>query len=255
MKAYKGFNKDMSCSGDRYFKQYKEGKTYTEETADLCHKGHHACENPIDCLRYYPPSKSVYHEVELEGVTDQTHSGSKRVGSKITIGTELELKDIIDKTFEYVTKHCTNSESGKDNTCLKGDSYSVINGDDWSALNGGNCSIINGGYRSALNGGDWSALNSDSCSVIKGGYCSALKGGDCSTLNGGDCSALSGGDSSVVYGGEGSKVKGGLDSVLAIQYYKNHEFVKIAFAEVDGKKIKSDIWYKLDDNGGFVEVE
>lgn len=231
MKAYKGFNKDMSCSGDRYFKQYKEGKTYTEETADLCHKGHHACENPIDCLRYYPPSKSVYHEVELEGVTDQTHSGSKRVGSKITIGTELELKDIIDKTVEHITKHCTNSESGKDNTCLKGDNY--------SALNGGSCSALNGGDWSALNGGHWSALN--------GGYWSAL--------NGGYCSALSGGDSSVVYGGEGSKVKGGLDSVLAIQYYKNHEFVKIAFAEVDGKKIKSDIWYKLDDNGEFVEVE
>ena len=35
----------------------------------------------------------------------------------------------------------------------------------------------------------------------------------------------------------------------------NDEFVKIAFAEVDGEKIKEDTWYKLDDNGEFMEVE
>ena len=56
-------------------------------------------------------------------------------------------------------------------------------------------------------------------------------------------------------GGEGAKVKAGKHSVLAIQFWKHDEFVKIVFAEVDGEKIKEDTWYKLDENGEFVEVE
>ena len=65
MKAYKGFNKDMTCRGF----QYEEGKTYElpeGEEAKLCETGFHACENPVMCLSYYDASKSVYHEVELE---------------------------------------------------------------------------------------------------------------------------------------------------------------------------------------------
>ena len=46
MKAYKGFNRDMTC---RDF-QYEEGKEYHEATANLCNAGFHACERPLDCL-------------------------------------------------------------------------------------------------------------------------------------------------------------------------------------------------------------
>ena len=56
MKAYKGFNKDMTCRGF----QFEEGKTYEEENAELCNKGFHACLAPIDVLKYYAPASSVY---------------------------------------------------------------------------------------------------------------------------------------------------------------------------------------------------
>ena len=39
MKAYKGFNADMTRHGF----QYKEGETYHEDIADLYHKGFHLC--------------------------------------------------------------------------------------------------------------------------------------------------------------------------------------------------------------------
>ena len=58
----------------------------------------------------------------------------------------------------------------------------------------------------------------------------------------------------MIRGGENSKVKGGLRSVLAIEYWKDGEFVKISFAEVDGEAIKADTWYTLDGNGKFAEV-
>ena len=81
---------------------------------------------------------------------------------------------------------------------------------------------------------------------------SALTGSSRSALTGGSRSALTGGDGSVVYGGEGAKVRGGLRSVLALQYWKDGEFVCIKFKVVDGVKIKANTWYKLDNKGRFI---
>lgn len=64
MKAYKGFNKDLTCRGF----QYEQGKSYEMDTAVLCESGFHACEMPLDVLNYYAPCNSVFHEVELDGV-------------------------------------------------------------------------------------------------------------------------------------------------------------------------------------------
>lgn len=47
MKAYKGFNKDMTCRGF----QYEVGKTYETDEADLCNSGFHACKNPLELLQ------------------------------------------------------------------------------------------------------------------------------------------------------------------------------------------------------------
>ena len=116
MKAYKGFNKDMTCRGF----QYAEGGTYElpeGETPKLCESGFHACEAPIDCLKYYTPADSVYHEVELDGVTTETDSDdSKRVGSKIKIGARLDIANLCRMQFEYVKERCTdenNADEGK----------------------------------------------------------------------------------------------------------------------------------------------
>ena len=62
MKACKGFDKNLRCRGF----QYEVGGDYTEETAELCKRGPHACENPLDTLRYYRPGDSRYCEVEIE---------------------------------------------------------------------------------------------------------------------------------------------------------------------------------------------
>lgn len=54
MKAYKGFDKNMQCHGF----QFEEGKTYHEDEAELCKRGFHACENPLDVFGYYSPGKN-----------------------------------------------------------------------------------------------------------------------------------------------------------------------------------------------------
>ena len=91
MEMYKGFDKDLKC---RDF-QFEIGKSYHEDTASLCETGFHACENPLDVFSYYPPDKSRYCKVMLDGVTEETENDSKRCGTDIRVESEVELSDFI----------------------------------------------------------------------------------------------------------------------------------------------------------------
>ena len=110
IKSYKGFNKDMTCRGF----QYEEGKEYEEETADVCHSGFHACEHPLDCLGYYSPNESVYHEVEQSGEFDRGEDDSKVASTKIKVGVRLDVaglvKAAIDFTMSRVKKEARSDE-------------------------------------------------------------------------------------------------------------------------------------------------
>ncbi|MDD6041960.1 MAG: hypothetical protein PUD63_12330 [Clostridia bacterium] len=97
MKAFKGFTREMKC---RDF-QFEEGKTYEEPVASLCNSGFHACEHPLNCFAYYPPSKSVYHEVELDGVSDERGDDTKVVAQKITVGSRLTIADMVKAAVDF----------------------------------------------------------------------------------------------------------------------------------------------------------
>lgn len=97
MKCYKGFDKDLKCRGF----QYEIGKEYEENTADICHKGFHACENPMDVFGYYNPADSRYCEVDLD-TNEQTEEDSKRVGKKIKIETEIGLSGLIQAGVKFI---------------------------------------------------------------------------------------------------------------------------------------------------------
>ena len=102
MKAYKGFNADMTCRGF----QYKEGETYHEDIADLCHKGFHACERPLDVLEYYSPNSSVYHEVELDDISEQREEDSKVCAKFIKIGAKVDITTLVEATVDYTVSKC-----------------------------------------------------------------------------------------------------------------------------------------------------
>lgn len=103
MKAYKGFNKDMTSHNGF---QYEIGNTYETDEAKCCEKGFHACESPIDCFRYYEPNSSVYCEVELDGKFSRNgaHSGadSKVAATKITILSHINIGDMIQQQINYI---------------------------------------------------------------------------------------------------------------------------------------------------------
>ncbi len=196
MKAYKGFNKDMTCRGF----QFKEGENYHEDNAKLCESGFHACENPLDCFRYYSPATSEYHEVELDEVTDEKSNDSKICGKTLKVGMKIDVARIVKAHFEYTKSHTTNEKAGENNANLSAKDYSSLSAQPNCKLSAGESSVI-------------AAFN--------------------------------------------SKAKAGLSSLIALanREWKDGKYIITDFAAaiVDGKTIKPDTWYKLE-NGKFVEV-
>ena len=112
IKAYKAFDKDLSCRGFKY----EVGKEY-EETGDIkaCEKGFHACPYPLDVFGYYTPAGSRFCEVEQSGKIDDSES-DKVCSSKIRIGAELDIRGLVKAAVSFVKERCTNecnAEPGK----------------------------------------------------------------------------------------------------------------------------------------------
>lgn len=115
IKAYKAFDKDLSCRGFKY----EVGKEY-EETGDIkaCKKGFHACPYPLDVFGYYAPAGSRFCEVEQSGKIDDSES-DKVCSSKIRIGAELDIRGLVKAAVSYVEERCTNecnAEPGRPST-------------------------------------------------------------------------------------------------------------------------------------------
>ena len=253
MKAYKGFNKDMTCRGF----QYEEGKEYEcEGKVKVCENGFHACERPLDCFEYYNPAESVYHEVELDGEISESTDDTKVAASKIKVGAQLNVLGLVKAQFEYVKSKTTH-----ENTDSK-----VANAGDCGAANAGDYGAANAGNRGAANAGDYGAANAGYYGAANAGDCGAANAGDYGAANAGDCgAAISRGTASVgkhgvaIARGSNSnncKVKGDLGAVLIIvqEQEENYDIKNWKAVVVDGTNIKPDTWYKLE-NGIFVEVE
>ena len=162
MKAYKGFNPDMTC---RDF-QYEEGKEYETETAKLCESGFHACECPLGVFNYYAPCSdkgelNKFHEVELEDVSDEKSGDTKVVAKKIKIGAELNFFGLAKAHIEWVKSKIDKEKTGE-------------NTGDYSAATN------TGDYSTATNTGSYSvAMSTDFCSVATntGSYSAATNTG------------------------------------------------------------------------------
>ena len=276
MKAYKGFNKDMTCRGF----QYEEGKTYEEDNAELCNTGFHACESPLDCFEYYPPGTSVYHEVDLNEASPEKSRDTKRVGKKIKIKANMGIKDLINAHFEFVKSNIKETtQNGESNTATVGNYGTATVGNRGTAIAGDSGAAIAGNYGTATVGDRGTAIAGYSGAAIAGYRGTAIAGdsgaaiaGDYGTATVGNCGAAIAGDSGTatsrgssatgnhglsVARGSDVKVKGGLNAILVIaKECDNNSIIKhFNSTIVDGEKIKADTWYRLDDDGEFKECE
>ena len=227
IKGYKGFNKDMTC---REF-QYEEGKEYETDKAEVCEKGFHACEYPLDCFSYYSPSESVYHEVEQSGeISSKKGEDTEIASTKIKIGAKLSIAGIVQAAIEYTSSRAkkeSDSDSRKGASSATGyKGASSATGDYGASSATGNCGASSAtGYKGAS-----SAEDKDSIAVAWGYH---------------------------------GKAKGVLGSYLVLadwegdeRNYWTQELWSLKGAKmvrVDGEKIKENTFYTMI-NGEIVEV-
>ena len=305
IKSYKGFNKDMTCRGF----QYEEGKEYEEETADACHSGFHACEHPLDCLNYYSPNESVYHEVEQSGEFDRGEDDSKVASTKIKIGARLDIsglvKAAIDFTMSRVKKEAKSDEDYGASSATGYCGASSATGNCGASSATGNCgassatgncgassatgdygassatgyygaSSATGDYGASSATGDYgasSATGYKGASSATGDYGASSATGNCgaSSATGykGASSANDPESVAVAWGYKG-KAMGVLGSHIVLAEWKYigskeddrydkaeqeaWEFIDAKMFLVDGRKVKPDTWYRLE-NGELVEVK
>ena len=94
IKAYKAFNRDLTCKGF----QYEVGKEYHHKgKLELCEAGFHACERLIDCFRFYPFSETETRvaEVLVWGKVKYEDTGVKLCASNIKVVRELTWSEVL----------------------------------------------------------------------------------------------------------------------------------------------------------------
>ena len=331
IKAYKAFDKDLSCRGFKY----EVGKEYGEtEEKKVYDKGFYSCPYPLDVFGYYAPAGSRVCEIEHSGKIDDSES-DKICSSKIRIGAELDIRGLVKAAVSFVKERCTNecnadtgepatagdygaattgdygaATAGYRGAATAGDSGAATAGNygaattgdygaatagncgattagdsgaatagDYGAATAGNCGAATAGYRGAATAGDSGAATAGNYGAATAGYRGAATAGDYGVATAGDYGVATASDSGAATAGNcgaatargkastGSnglsmargnnvQVKGGIGAILVIaeEGEDTYDIVDWKAVVVDGKIVKADTWYRLE-NGELVEVD
>ena len=282
--SYKAFDKNMQCHDF----QFEVGKEYEMDGEIECGKrGFHACKNPLELWDYYKMLKSRFAEVEQSGKIDKDEKSTKVCSSHIKIKAELKLADIINIGIEWLKNVTSPSKYKKDGVLDDSGDYAQIGSCDHCAKIGssGDYAQIgsSGDYAQIGSSGDYAKIgscglcthigSSGHCAQIgsSGDYAKIGSCGDCAKIGScGDCAKISssgdgaqidsiGGDSVIMCAGNNSRVKATVGSWITLAEWvwndekKRNVPICVKTEYVDGERIKTDTWYKLE-NGAFVEV-
>ena len=282
--SYKAFDKNMQCHDF----QFEVGKEYEMDGEIECGKrGFHACKNPLELWDYYKMLKSRFAEVEQSGKIDKDEKSTKVCSSHIKIKAELKLADIINIGIEWLKNVTSPSKYKKDGVLDDSGHYAQIGSSDHCAKIGSS-----GDYAQIGSSGDYAQIGSSgdyvkigSCGLCThigscghcaqigscGDYAKIGSSGDCAKIgSSGDCAKISssgdcakidsiGGDSVIMCAGNNSRVKATVGSWITLAEWvwndekKRNVPICVKTEYVDGERIKTDTWYKLE-NGAFVEV-
>ena len=237
MRACKGFDRDLKCRGF----QYEVGGEYTEETAELCKCGPHACENPLDTLRYYRPGDSRYCEVEIEDNGQRSSYDSKVCGKHIRIGAEIGLEGVINAGVRFVFDKCESATEECASGWRGNAAASGVRGNAAASGVSGNAAASGDMGNAAASGwrGNAAASGWRGTAAVTGRY------GKASAI-GKQCLAVAWGQDSLARGAVGNWI-------VVSERDDDGNIVDAKIAKVDGDTIKADTWYTLK-NGEMVEA-
>lgn len=221
MKVYKATDKDMKCRGF----QYTLGKTAeVDGDIELCERGLHACEMPLDVLGYYVPGDgSRYFEAELDEVSNKKSDDTKRVGKKLTLSAEIGIPGLVKAQEEYVKAQCD-----FDNAIKKADAEKKNHAT---------------GERGAASATGWSGAAS---ATGERGAASATGESGAASATGKCCVAMTTGVCGRVMGELGN-------AIVCVERNTNGDIATILAGIVDGETLKPGVWYTVK-NGKWTEV-
>ena len=189
----------------------------------------------MDCLSYYSPSESVYHEVEQSGKLSKESCDTKVASTKIKIGSKLSIAGLVEAAIEYTKERVKQEEDSDGNyeassaTGYKGASSATGNYGASSATGYSGASSATGYYGA-------SSAESPNAVAVAWGYKGKAKGVKGSFLVLADW-----------------KCKGKESD----NYYKEDmwELKDAVMVRVDGETIKEDTWYTMVDGKVVNEVK
>ena len=266
MRYFKAFHPGMICKG----KQYAENTVYEENGDTICEKGvMHFCETPFDCLDYYPLIDESGRITEFAEVTPTDvvlKRGNKRACRKLHIGAKLSLKDVINAQVDIQMEKgaCDTAASGYGSRiaasgnwsqlAASGDSSKLAASGNWSQLaasgdssqlaaSGDSSQLAASGYESRI-----AASGYESWIAASGNWSQLAASGDGSRI------AASGAHSIAAAIGKNSAASASLGSwIVLAEFNSDGEPICVKAAQIDGEKLKPNVFYKL--NGGeFVEA-
>jgi hypothetical protein len=273
IKAYKAFDMNFKC---RDF-QYEVGKTYHHKgDVSVCASGFHSCTNPLDILNYYDLTNCRFAEVEAWGDIEKHNDDSKLVSRHIKVVRELSLAEFIGGAslcLSTLNDDNIQATSG-DSSQLAASGYSshlAASGNSSQLAASGNSSQLaasgysshlaasgnssqlaasgNSSHLAALGDSSHLAASGDSSHLAASGYSSHLAAsGDYSKLE------VSGENSVAANIGVHGLIKGIKGTWITLAEYASGKCICVKSAQIDGKKLKANTWYKLQ-NGEFAKVQ
>ena len=225
-KGYKAFKPGLICKD----KQYQENTTFEEEGAeDICLPGMmHYCNNPFDCLNYYPlvnEDGKFSDFAEVKALGNIVRGDDKSATNKLHIGAKLGLKGFIKAAIDFTIEKTT--------------------------------------FETSRTLEDISSNDEDSAQIGSSGYSAKIgsSGNSAQIGSSGDSAKIdsTGKNSVIMAAGFKSIVKATIGSWITLAEYgrdKNGVLVPVCVKTeyVDGERIKENVFYTLR-NKQFVEVK
>ena len=259
VKGYKAFEPGMICRG----KQYAENTVFEEAGADDCCQDGvmHYCEEPLDCLDYYPlmnDKGEITEFAEVEPLAEVLKKDNKRATKKLRIGAKLSLKDFINAQVDIQMKKGNNetTASGDDSKLAASGtgSYLAASGNGSQLAASGNWSQLaaSGNWSQLAASGNWSQLAASGDGSQLAASCD---GSQLAASGYGSQLAASGANSIAAAIGKDSVASAALGSwIVLAEYDKQGKPLCVRAAQIDGEKLKPNVFYKLK-NGEFVAIE
>ena len=238
---YKGMDANMQCRGY----QYEVGKEYETDEAVACEAGFHACEYPLDVLKYYVPAESRYFGVKQSGKISKSGEDTKVASTKIKIVDEIGIAGLVKAAVEY-TKARAKEEPGGHATGYRGA----------ASATGYHGAASATGYQGAASAtGDHGAASATG----NQGAASATGNQGAASATGYHGAASATGRAGVALAaGAECKAKGALGCAICVVERgewdgETYPIINIKAAIVDGTTIRADTYYTLH-NGELVEA-